>query len=166
MSGSGDPSGAAKSTDHLSPMERKRSARRALAARSGDEALNKQRLHERFKVPNARVVCQRKGLIGLWKPGGPPCIVRDMGIGGVSFFTACRNLKPGHRVRLSIEVPDRRAVQLKGNIVHVAPHESHAHICGVAFTDYGASAWATLCDLYDMHGGAAAEKAAAASAIN
>jgi Tfp pilus assembly protein PilZ len=142
--------------------ERRAYVRRVAAARSGDELFAKRRLHERFKVADGRVKIALRNMIGLWKIAGPPCIVKNLGIGGISFITHAA-VKVDQRIRLALRVPGKPTLPLKGHITHVTPNGQHSYVCGVAFTDYGASAWATLCDLYNQHAGnpATAEHAAA-----
>ena len=145
--------------------ERRAYVRRVAASKSGDELFAKRRLHERFKVADGRVKFALRNMIGLWKIAGPPCIVKNLGIGGISFLTHLAALKVGRRVRLALQVPGKPVLPLKGHITHVTQNGQHSYVCGVAFTDYGASAWATLCDLYNQHAGspATAEHAAAES---
>jgi len=142
--------------------ERRAYYRRVAASKTGDELFAKRRLHERFKVADGRVKIALRNMIGLWKVAGPPCIVKNLGIGGISFITHAA-LKVGGRVRLALHVPGKPMLPLKGHITHVTCNGQHSYVCGVAFTDYGASAWATLCDLYNQHAGnpATAEHAAA-----
>jgi len=145
------PESAEKKT--TASAERRAYDRRVAASKSGDEHFGKRRLHERFKVADARVLLAIKNMIGLWKVAGPPCIVKNLGIGGISFFTHSAGLKPGQRVRLSLHVPRKPSLPLKGRVTHILHHQNHTFICGVAFTDYGVSAWGTLCDLYNEHAG-------------
>ena len=136
------------------PTDKQRAyARRIAASKSGNEHFNKRRLQQRFKIPDAHIVCERRNMIGLWKAVGPPCIVKDLGIGGASFLTHGANVKPGCRNRLALQVPRRPTLHLRGRVTHFAPQGPHSHVCGVTFTDYAASAWAVLCDLYNEHAG-------------
>ena len=63
------------------------------------------RRQTRFKVKACFLKCSEAGLLSfLKKPGGDPLPVLNLSTGGVEFATT-RDLKPGRKLRISMEVP-------------------------------------------------------------
>jgi len=126
---------------------------RAAAARGGESFVGKKRLTDRFDVPGAFVVCRRRTKLGFWKQIGTPSPVCDMGVGGLSFLMPDERVKPGAKVRLTLHLPGRLPIKVKGE-VHRVEHASGEgrRVCGVGFTDYGTHAWAILCGLHAEYG--------------
>lgn len=127
-------------------------ARRLAAARGRGGSSQKWRLTERFEVGGAVVVCERRNALGLWKRIGPPYNIRDMGVSGLSFLLPAVRLKPGTRLRLTLFLPARLPIRVRGKLARVEKTDAvRLYLCGVAFTDYGADAWAGLCEVHAEH---------------
>jgi len=141
-SGSGaDPNaGTGNGRDHT---------RRSAAVRRGAPLAGTGRLTQRYKVAGASVLCERRNVIGMWKPTGPAWPIRDMGLAGLCFQSVGNGLKPGTRLRLTLHLPQHTSIRLKGKLTWVREADvkgRHQH--GVAFTDYDIEAWAVLRDVH------------------
>ena len=147
MGTSGTPEPA---TEFMSAEERK--ARRNAAAGSGGRPFVKRRLAERFQVPNTFVVCERKAAFWRWRRVGPPCVVEDLGLGGLSLLAETLDVSPGEMLRLTVHLPDKMPIRIMGQVAHTRRvAKNAAALYGITFADYDAAAWAMLCDMYKRH---------------
>jgi len=123
---------------------------RAAAARAGNAVAGKRRLTERFEVPEAFLVVERRTALVFWRPIGKPCPLADMSIRGVRFEDANRRLRAGDHVRVTLLLPSHLPIRLKGRVAHDG-ESPDAGTCGIGFTDYGSTAWALLCDIHKQY---------------
>ena len=130
---------------------------RAAAARGGDQYLDRRRLAERFEVPDAFLVCERRNFVRLWRISGGPCHIINVGVSGVCFANLGPRLSPGDLVRLNLHFPRKTGIRVKAQIVRIdALPTVIGQQCGATFTDLDASGWRALCDLYSTHSNTAA----------
>jgi hypothetical protein len=115
---------------------------------------------EWFETSGAQVILQRRNLLGFWKASGAPFSVCMVGVDGLSFRNFGVRMDVGTVLRLSILLPGKAPMTVRGAVIWNKEHAPtpgmdggsvHAHICGVKFSDYGAEAWSVLTDVCNAH---------------